>query len=178
MSAYFLTCSCGKKVAVDAGQAGGRATCTCGQQLDVPTLRNLRHLPRAEPEAGKSRPTAGAAWNMKKGFVAAGLIIAGLLTAYALWNRFTEPAVPKFDAKYRSQKVNEGVERLTPLDAWNLWVEHYRPMADRGFEVFQHPHQTAIEDHVASRRMLQATLLITAGVIVAVSLTIAFLWRQ
>ena len=69
MSTYLLTCDCGKTVPVEIGQAGGQVTCSCGTQLDVPTLRKLRHLPAAATAEEPSRPaTVGA---RGKGVIAA-----------------------------------------------------------------------------------------------------------
>lgn len=42
---YYLSCTCGKQVPVDAKLAGSTAMCACGKTLDVPTLRELRSLP-------------------------------------------------------------------------------------------------------------------------------------
>lgn len=173
MSKYLLTCECGKKIPVDVGQAGGSVTCSCGAQLDVPALRNLRNLPLAQPEAARSRPP----WNASKGFTAAGLIVAALLAAYALWNRFTEPTVPKFDPEYRINTVNEGLEKMSPVEAWQLWVQVYQPLAKSGFAVFEHPHAEAIEQHIARRRTLQTTLLIAAAICACLALTAA-LWPR
>ena len=170
MSKYLLTCECGKKIPVDVGQAGGSVTCSCGAQLDVPALRNLRNLPLAQPEAARSRTP----WNASKGFTAAGLIVAGLLAAFALWNRFTEPAAPKFDPLRQTRAVNDVLEKISPTDAWMMWVNVYQPMAKRGFGVYQHPHAEAIEQHIARRRTLQTTLLILAAVCAATALTAAF----
>jgi hypothetical protein len=132
-------------------------------------------LPLAEEPADK---TSRAAWNINKGFVAAGLIIAGILVAYALWNHFTEPAVPRFNPDNQLAAVEEGLDRITPLESWHRWVEYYQPLAKRGFGVLEHPHQAAIEQHVAQRRMLQATLLIVAAAIAVASIGIAYLWPR
>jgi hypothetical protein len=170
MSTYLLTCQCGKTIPVEVGQAGERVACECGNEVEVPTLRKLRHMPVAKPQAGDER----AAWNAKKGVAAAGLIFAGLLAGYALWNRVNEPAVPQFDPDYRSKAVDQGLEKMTPLDSWKLWVEVYQPLAKSGFAVFEHPHQAAIDQQIAQHRILQTTLLIIAGVCVAVAIAAAF----
>ncbi len=48
MSEYLLPCSCGQKVPVSARHAGQTVHCTCGAELDVPTLRGLRELENAK----------------------------------------------------------------------------------------------------------------------------------
>ncbi len=170
MSKYLLTCQCGKTVPVDVGQAGGRVTCVCGAQLEVPTLRKLRHMPIERPAVSQTR----AAWSPRKGFVAAGLIVAGLLVASAIWSRFNDPVVPKFDPVGQTSAVNNVLEDITPVQAWKLWVEIYRPRASSGFAVYQHPHAAVIEQSIAERRFLQKTLIIAAAIIVVIALSIAF----
>lgn len=174
MSKYLLTCECGKKIPVDVGQAGGSVSCSCGAQVDVPALRNLRHLPLAEPDVEKPR----AAWNASKGFTAAGLIVAVLLAGYALWDRFTEPTVPKFDPDYRISTVNEGLEKMAPAEAWQLWVQVYQPLAKSGFAVFEHPHAEAIGQHIGRRRSMQTMLFIAAAVSAGVALAAVFWPKQ
>ena len=76
MAAYLLTCDCGKTVPVEIGQAGGRVACSCGTQLDVPTLRQLRHLPQADGRTEARRPAVGA---RGKDAIAASLIVVAAL---------------------------------------------------------------------------------------------------
>lgn len=173
MSTYLLTCQCGKQVPVEVGQAGERVTCSCGNELEVPTLRKLRHLPLAQP-AATTKPTAANKWNPKKGFIAAALILAALLAAGAAWNRWKEPFVPQFDSVGRTKAVREGLAQMKPVEAWTLWVEVYRPMATTGFGVFQHPHTEAIESAIVQHRFLQKALLIAAAFCVLLSLAAAF----
>ncbi len=109
--------------------------------------------------------------------MAAGLILAAVLAIIAAWNRFTEPRVTPFNAAGRSSAVQESLEKLTPVEAWQLWVELYRPMSKTGFALFRDPNTEAINHHVAQRRFVQKSLLVTAGVLAAISLTVAFLWR-
>jgi hypothetical protein len=170
MSKYLLTCECGKKIPVDVGQAGGSVSCSCGAQLDVPALRNLRHLPPAEHETVPARTP----WNARKGIAAAGLIVAGLLAAYALWDRFTEPEVVRFDPVRQIDAVNEGLEKMTPAQAWHFWIHVYQPLAKSGFTVAEDPRTAAIEQHVAHRRVVQTTLLIAAAICAALALAAAF----
>src|ERR1041385_6477136 len=96
---YLLPCSCGKKVPVDAGQAGAQVKCDCGQQLAVPTFRALRNLEQEKPA---TEAAAGAAagetseWNPVRGvmfsfglllsLIAAVLIGYHLFTYWVLWD--------------------------------------------------------------------------------------------
>jgi hypothetical protein len=158
-------------VTVEVGQAGGRVACSaCNQQLDVPTLRNLRHLPLAEKETIRPRETT---WNVRKGFVTVGLILASLLAGYALWNRLTEPRIPKFDAEQQLKMVNENLEKMSPVDVWNRWIGVYQSLPSTGFRVFEYQNADTLQREIDNRRILQTALLITAALIAAASLALA-----
>ncbi len=174
MSKYLLTCGCGNNVSVDVGQAGGQVACpSCGTPLDVPPLRRLRHLRVAD---AKKEP-AQSTWGARQGVAAAGLILAALLAAIALWSRFNEPSVAEFNPAARLQAVDIGLDEMTPVQAWQMWVELYRPMAERGFVIIEDPHKPAIEQYVARQRFFQKSLLIVAAVCLAIALAAA-LWPR
>lgn len=77
---FAIPCTCGTRVRVSAGQAGGRTTCGgCGRPLDVPRLRDLAtHAADAEPGP------AGSGWDAGRGMVFAGCALALLATLAAL----------------------------------------------------------------------------------------------
>lgn len=170
MASYLLTCSCGKTVPVEPGQAGGQVVCSCGTSLDVPTLRQLRHL----PPAPSHETTEKRAWSIRKGAVAFFLIAAGLLASVALWNRLSEPEVPEFQPLAQAERVEHDLKTLTPLDAWKTWILVYRPLAEHGFVPMQNRNEPAIRAAIARNRFLQATMLSIAGVCLALSALIAF----
>jgi hypothetical protein len=173
MTKYLLTCDCGKAVTVEVGQAGEAVTCRCGATLDVPPLRKLRHLPAAPEAVSRRTPT----WNARRGIIAACLILATVLAGVSLGNRITEPSVAPFSADVRQQVVAERLKRMTPAEAWQLWVGLYRPLAEQGIAEFQHPHAAAIEQEVAKRRFFQSTLLGVAAAFAAVAV-VAALWPR
>jgi hypothetical protein len=141
--------------------------------LDVPPLRKLRHLPVATTLAGRG----AAAWSARQGIIAACLVLAAVPALWACWSRFSEPRIAPFDADIRRQVVDQGLKGMTPVEAWNLWVDRYRPMAEHGFAELQHPHAAAIEQYVAKQRFLQKTLLAVAGGLAAVAL-VAAVWKR
>lgn len=161
MGKYLLPCDCGQAVPVDVGQAGREVTCACGATIEVPPLRKLRHLPVAAAATERRSST----WNSRRGTVAALVVLAGTLAAWAIWSRLLEPTIEPFDAAVRGQVVDEGLEKLTPFAAWELWVARYRPLAETGFAVFEHPHSAQIEQFVSKQRFLQKVLLIAAAVL-------------
>jgi hypothetical protein len=170
MTNYLLSCECGKSVPVEVRQAGEHISCDCGAMLEVPPLRKLRHLPVAAPMAAE---TAGA-WSPRLGIVTACLLLAAILAIIALWNRLTEPVVAPFDATARERFVEDGLKKMTPVQAWRSWIESYRPLAEHGFSVYQNPMTAAIEAEVARRRFLQKTLLVVAATLAAIAILAAF----
>jgi hypothetical protein len=175
MSKYLLECSCGKKLPVELGQAGGKITCTCGNLVDVPPLRKLRHLPLDE---SKSARPAASTWSARKGVIAASLLLAGGLTAINAWSWFTQPVVPEFDAaSYQRDVVEQRLKNLTPSQSWDLWVGYYKPMAERGFSKLERADRGQIERIIAERQSLRRTLWIVAAIAAGVAAAAA-LWPK
>jgi hypothetical protein len=169
MSAYLLTCVCGKTVPVDIGQAGGRVTCSCGTQLEVPTLRQLRQLPQ-EQTAEVRRPKS--AWGTRQGIEAVSLIGAALLLAWSGWIWWTEPTLPKFDPAARMEAVEQQLK--TPAKAWELWIGYYRPLAERGFPIFRVGNMAEIENARREARFLRFMLWAVAAILLIVAISTMF----
>src|SRR6478609_3354126 len=146
MTTYLLDCQCGQRLPVEIGQAGGRITCSCGKEIDVPTLRNLRHLPTADVEDTQAR-RASVPWNKRKGAIAACLIVTSILAGAGIWNRLTQPSVPKFDPGARLSNVEQQLKNITPADAFIL-SQNYRLLAEKGLAVFEVANQAAIEQQI------------------------------
>jgi len=174
MSQYLLTCRCGKNVPVEVGQAGGQVICSCGERLDVPTLRKLRHLPVAD--ATVSAPPSST-WGARQGIMTVGIILAVVLAGIALWLRVSEPTVPVFDPAARGQSVDAALETMTPVQAWDLWINIYRPMSEKGFARIEDPRKPIIEQFIAKQRFRQKTLLIVAACCAIVAVAAA-LWPR
>lgn len=170
MSAYLLTCSCGKTVPVDLGQAGGQVSCSCGTQLDVPTLRQLRHLPRAaEPENPRSR----GVWGARQGIMTASLLAAAAFFAWSGYVWWTRPVMPKFDPAERMRRVESYIQ--TPAGAYQAWVEYYRPMAERGIPMFQVANLELVESAIIKTQYLLWTLWGITGLFILLALA-AIYW--
>jgi hypothetical protein len=170
MSKYLVECSCGNKLPVEIGQAGGRITCTCGNLVDVPPLRKLRHL-QAETTVVE-RPTS--TWSARKGVITACLIVAGALAIVNAWSWFTQPKVPEFDAAAYQEGVDQRLNKLTPTQSWQWWTEYYKPMAERGFSNLELANRGLIERIIAERQSLRRTLWIVAAIAVAIAAAAAF----
>ena len=158
---------------MEIGQAGEQVTCTCGAKVDVPPLRKLRHLP-VVTESSEQQQTS---WNARHGIIATCLILATGLALWALWSRWTEPYVAPFDPEVRQQLVDNSLERITPSQAWQVWIDRYRPLAERGFQEMEHQHAAAIDEYVVKQRFLQKTLLAIAGIFAVVA-AIAAVWPR
>jgi len=75
-----IPCSCGARVRVTAGQAGGRTICSaCGQLFDVPRLRDLT----AHAADDRGAP-ARSEWDSGRGMMFAGCALAALAALAAL----------------------------------------------------------------------------------------------
>jgi hypothetical protein len=171
MSKYLVECNCGNKLPVDIGQAGGRVTCTCGNLVDVPPLRQLRHLPPAALE--KERPTAS--WNARKGVITASLLLIGAIAVANAWSWFTQPKIPKFDpVAYERDVVEQRLNKMTPTQSWLWWVEYYRPMGERGFSNLELANRAQVENSISQRQSMRRTLWIVAAIGAAVALAAAF----
>lgn len=174
MSKYLVECNCGNKLPVEVGQAGGRITCSCGSAVDVPTLRKLRHLPLAEV---KEAPRNTVGWGARQGIMTASLVAVGALVAAIAYSWITQPTVPKFEPVAYEKNIERILEKMSPVDAWNVWVERYRPLAEHGFMQFNLSNQGEIERQIVRRQSLRGTLWIVAGVFAAVAAA-TFLWPR
>lgn len=169
MSSYLLTCNCGKTVPVDIGQAGGQVACECGTQLDVPTLRQLRHLPRSTPAEERRQSST---WGTRQGILAASLILAAALLAWGTWVWSKEPVIPEFNPADRMQVVEKQIK--TPVGAWNGWVEFYRPMAEHGIPIFRVREVALIEAAIAQARFFRWMLWALGAIFAVIAACVAF----
>ncbi|MHC4405869.1 MAG: hypothetical protein ACYTG0_40010, partial [Planctomycetota bacterium] len=70
---YLLPCSCGQKIPVGATQAGGGLRCECGAELEVPALRELTQLDRAEVKPTRRAPAPS--WGSRQSVFFLGLVV-------------------------------------------------------------------------------------------------------
>jgi hypothetical protein len=159
MSTYLLSCPCSNQISIEMGQAGGQITCSnCGRTVDVPTLRQLRHLPqqREEPK------TAASTWTTRKGWTTGSLIVVLVLLAWSAWSKYKDPQLPKFELADRLAAVEHQMK--SPAGAWDSWVSYYKPLAEHGFPVFHASNTEAILQEVANRQFFRKMLWSIAGI--------------
>jgi hypothetical protein len=123
---YLVPCSaCGVKTPVELGQAGQTMMCSCGQPLEVPSVRALRQL---EPVAEEK--VAAATWNRRKGLVFLGSALLALAVLAAAVLLFVRPSIDaaklppvNVDGKAVQQEVSsipthEGFIRYVLMQPW------------------------------------------------------------
>jgi hypothetical protein len=101
-----LPCSCGKKLLVEASQAGEEVHCLCGAVLEVPTMKGLAALERAAPaERAKARKKK---WGARQRVLLVGILVMAIGLGVAGWCRLFRP-------------VLIDIQLLTPAQSWVLW---------------------------------------------------------
>jgi hypothetical protein len=107
---YLLPCACGRRLEINAGQAGAQIECGCGQRLTVPTIRGLKQLETVADSQPESKP---AGWSTARGMVfSIGLLLAvvgSLFAAYQglqFWRsrRLSDPV--EFERQFAYQQVD------------------------------------------------------------------------
>jgi len=120
---YLLPCTCGNQNPVDAGKAGQAIKCACGAVLEVPTMRGLGQLARAE------EPAAAPTWGMRQGLVFIGLIIAVLGFGYG---GYLYTTLPEVDYDRLNAYIDQEVEQYTVKTSLAVWesLKNGMPQAD------------------------------------------------
>jgi hypothetical protein len=104
------------------------------------------------------------------------LIVAAILAGVAIWNRATQPSVPKFDPDARRQLVEQELRDLTPTQAFTL-SNNYRLLAERGFVVFEPRERAAIEAHIAHQQFQRRIYWIITAIFAGAAAMI-FFWPR
>lgn len=126
--AFLLPCKCGNEIHVSTAQAGGSVQCSCGEKVSVPTLGELRKLPRTTTDSSPATST----WGPKQGLLAFFLIIAignALVGAYYLYQQPTEQ---ELSFASRLEQFSELIPEMTPNEAWNFWSNELRRFGETG----------------------------------------------
>jgi hypothetical protein len=122
---YLLPCTCGRAVVVQARQAGQTVRCECGQELPVPTMRELGSL---EQRQSQQAPVA-VAWTTRQALVSLGLLILLIgigLTGFVYWK------MPRFDPVATGHEL----DNLHPHYLFQWWRYYERGMPREPSEEF------------------------------------------
>jgi hypothetical protein len=151
-------------VAVQAHQAGGTVRCQCGNELPVPSLREVRTLPTVEQEAAPQRSD----WSRKQGIVLllGAVALAGGVIGAVLW--LTAPEVTYLSQDALRVQVQEYVQGLTPAESYYEWVVNVR---DQGLT----DEKSVTELYLLDRRATLHRLAYTSWAVAAVAAVIAAL---
>ena len=133
MATYLLPCDCGKKLRVEAPQAGQMVRCSCGKSMEVPTIRGLARLDRARGPAVETGPR----WGPRQGLILLGAVIAAAAVSGSIWLQVKEhqvhrdytPTGYEFTDE-KAEQIRQDVDRLSPADTWRNW-ESLRKRVDR-----------------------------------------------
>jgi hypothetical protein len=79
---FEVSCTCGRTISVNGGQAGAIVNCSCGQQVTVPSLRELRE---ATSSAGRSIAVAPEQQDWRLWWLGVGLLLGGELLQLTGW---------------------------------------------------------------------------------------------
>lgn len=113
---YLLVCpACNSRIAVETGQAGQTIRCSCGNSLEVPSIRGLRAL----EQVADDRPAA-ASWTKRKGLLFLGGAMLALALVAAAAVLALRPSVHdngEFKIQYSEEAIRSEVAALSPIQA-------------------------------------------------------------
>lgn len=130
MTTYLLNCHGENSVEVTTAEAGRTIDCPCGKQVLVPTMREIRLLPRKKEPKVEAAPT----WSTQKGvlfsiglvLLAGGLIYGGFLI-YQRMQLDTEEIVIRDD---QWDALDTGVQSLSPERTLEVWQQFNMPLPE------------------------------------------------
>jgi hypothetical protein len=138
---YLLTCECGQERTVEEKQAGEAVPCACGLPMEIPTLRQLRRLPRAVASDAAARRREKP-WSLSQGLAFAGglalAVVAAGTFALILPRRLELDTSPPQPVTI----TQEQLDAVTPTDSWIAWQSYLEFRLDR----------TALPNAIANRR--------------------------
>ena len=165
---YRLPCQCGQTVLVERSQAGLSVTCSCGTQLEVPTIRGLNAL-----EAVHNAPEK-AGWTAQYGLLLIGLLIATAAGGAAVYRVARLPVDP-YDEKQIDLEMHKKaaeIDGMSPgkvLEAWQefrggLYIEDDRP--ERNYRAGRAAYQrwSWVLAGIAAAGLLFCVIVLATGV--------------
>ena len=152
---YLITCRCDAVHRVTTRQAGQTIACPCGAQLDVPTLRGLRQLPRETTDHNDT-----VSWSFARGILfAVGLIFAvggGAGAGLFHW-RFSQLDQHLLPRDREHENVRQIYQAATAAESWQAW----RELSDDPFRSRQ--SQRAIAEQILRHyQLIRASFLVAA----------------
>lgn len=118
---YLLPCECGNTTPIDTSQAGSSVPCSCGKQIDVPSLRAIRELTPASDDVAPSNYQ----WNPAAGLVfVCGLVLALVGAGMAFFMHLNVQTMVNLDSPPEADVAAwiEEIDSMPPellFDEWN-----------------------------------------------------------
>lgn len=154
---FWLPCSCGKRFAIDASQAGESIACSCGRSIEVPPLRRLVHLEKLPEDGGE--PIAKIwGWRQRLMLLGGAILIVAAIAVVCVLATWPRPPWSRVDW----QTVHKEVAAMSPWKAHQLWVSLLRPL-----DTQITPEQAAEFERAVQR---QQGLMVLAGLLGVVGL--------
>lgn len=118
----LLCMSCGQTHKIDSTQAGSILNCSCGEQIHVPTLREIAQLPDADA-AEPTRTHSPRRWTRTQGILFAIGAVCLLLSAITATVLFAN--LPSLQLPGRAGNVaalDRQLDRLSASETHELWL--------------------------------------------------------
>ena len=174
---YLLTCDCGKTIEVATTQAGGRATCACGKETDVPPYSQLASLPIApSSEVIDQGRKVAQPWGLAQGVIALGIIAAILLAIPGMYLRMNMPESPNYTVNAQLIQQANRYKDASPADMWTHWKTHLSWLAENGFQHVQTPDWIAYEKQRASIHSYSVLFFSLSAAAIAFAFLFAIFW--
>jgi hypothetical protein len=157
---YLLPCpACGNKLSVVAGQAGQLVRCTCGAEVEVPTIRGLRELEQVSEE-----PAGASRWTARHSVAFFGLLILAGALAFSLYLHLRAPV---FDPTGYENEV----QASSPEQSWEHWMGNLRHGARMRVRQTEHDVITrrAVKDQYLERWEWVGYGVAAVGLIIALA---------
>ncbi len=120
---YSLPCSCGDTIPIETSQAGETVVCSCGRQLEVPTMRAIRQLDPIRPPAVACAKSAGN-WSMPQRLCfSIGMAVAAIGFAIGVYYQLGRASLDTEEVVWdtRLDSDLELLDNMNLEEAWKNW---------------------------------------------------------
>ena len=118
---YLYPCRCGQKHSIQTHQAGQTLRCSCGAQLELPTLRKIVLLEKDTSDSIASKKSGfwSVPWGSKQRLLLLGIIALAVscVSAGIAWSQWPTPPKRHVDL----DALHRDVMALTPLQSMQAW---------------------------------------------------------
>ena len=118
----LLCISCGQTLRIDSTQAGSILICSCGEQVPVPTLREIAQLPDADA-AEQMRTQSPRRWTRAQGIlfaIGAASLLLSAITATVLFANL--PPLKLTGRVGNVAALDRQLDRLSATETHELWL--------------------------------------------------------